>query len=192
MKKLFLSTAVVAALFMQACKNNSQKEQKEVTPVAITEIRPNVDGSYIITGQSMGKVKMGMTKAEVLAMYPAAKEDTVNLEAQLSALAISDVDGTLLFQAIYDEANKIAGFVTENPKMATAQGIKVGSLYPALKENFNDLEFSFSEGLHASSAAANLLFTVEGDVNFKLKDDDITTEVESISPSVKVTSIMIN
>jgi hypothetical protein len=139
----------------------------------------------------MGKVNLGMAKAEMLALYPTAKEDTINLELTMPALTVYDTENNKLFSALYED-NKIVGLITENIKMKTATGIKVGSLYPALKENYKDLVFSNSEGLFASSSSANLLFFIDGEVAFKLKDDEITTEVEKISPDVKVTGIYID
>lgn len=191
MKKIFLTTFITTAVLMQACKSADKKEEK-VIPVTATGTASVIDSTvYLITSQSMGKVKLDMTKAEMLALYPSAKEDTINLEATMTALTVYDADNNKLFSAMYED-NKIIGLMTENAKMKTATGIKVGSLYPALKENFKDLEFSNSEGLFASSSSANLLFFIDGEVLFKLKDDEITTEVEKISPDVKVTGIYIN
>jgi hypothetical protein len=191
MSKIFYSTFIATAFCILACKPNAKKEEKETAIPTTTTTTVKDSLAYLITSQSMGKVKLNMTKNEVLALYPQSKEDTINLELSMPALTIYDADNTKLFSAIYEE-NMVVGLITENAKMQTAAGIKVGSLYPALKENFKDLTFSNSEGLFASSTAANFLFFIDGEVLFKMKDDEITTEVEKISPEVRVTGIFIN
>ena len=188
MKNIILNAFIIAILILQACKNGSNKDNRET----IVPATPVIDSSlYLITSQSMGKIKLGITRAEVLSLYPYAKEDTVILEAEMPALTVFDMDGSKLFSATIEE-DKVIGLITSNPKMKTAKGIQTGSLYPLLKENFKDLEFSNSEGLFAFSKSANLLFSIEGEVTFKIKNDEVTNEVESVSPGVMVTGIYIN
>ena len=139
-------------------------------PVATKPKAPETD-PYLAAEHQMGNAKIGMLKADLLKFYPNLKEDTLAMEGELPAWTIADTDGKILFWAAHEEGDSITFLISENPKMHTAEGIKVGSSYADLQKIFPDLTISFVEGLRAYSKAKSMAFGIMGDVETKEKAD---------------------
>ena len=124
---------------------------------------------YLAAEHLMGYAKIGMPKADLLKFYPNLVPDTIAIESELPAWKILDSDGKPLFWAIHtDETRDTVTFlISDNPKMHTAEGIKVGSDYSQLQKAFPDLTASFAEGLRAQSKAKSMSFGILGDVDTK-------------------------
>jgi hypothetical protein len=194
-------------LFTTACndhtKANAIKQKNGEATTSKDSVKPNAilpivnnanatSNNYLIGTNNMGLVQMGMAKAEILKLYPNAKEDSINLEIMVNALSITDSDGKKLFYATYDLDGKVDGFYTENPKMATKDKVHVGSNYEFLKKSYSDLKLEHIGGVVAISEKANITFAMEGNITFKIKDNEITNEVEKADPNAIVTHIFIH
>jgi hypothetical protein len=182
---LFVSGIVI--LF--ACKS----EKKDEKLVGATKTETAIDSSrYLIDDRSMGKIKVGMTKLDVLNLYPTAKEDTVNLEAEVPCLAILDADSTILFQATYEGTDTIRMLITESTKMRSASGVKVGSLYTFINTLYPDLTVSQGEGYFGISEKGNIMFALEGDIKMDIVNEEtMEVKLKSVSPETKATMILI-
>jgi hypothetical protein len=154
---LFLSLVV----FFFACKDNTIK-----TKFAETD-------PYLAAEHQMGHAKIGMPKAELLKFYPNLKADTIAMEGELPCWTIADTDGKVLFWAIHsdEKADTVTFLISDNPKMHTAEGIKIGSSYEDLQKVFPDLTIGFAEGLRAYSKAKSMAFGILGDVETVEKKD---------------------
>ena len=151
MKNLLFFAAF--ALFF-ACNDAATK------PKAVATADP-----YLAAEHQMGYAKIGMPKADLLKFYPNLIPDTIAIESELPAWKILDSDGKPLFWAIHtDETRDTVTFlISDNPKMHTAEGIKVGSDYSQLQKVFPDLTASFAEGLRAYSKSKSMGFGILGD-----------------------------
>lgn len=183
--------ALAATLLVAACKSD-KKTTETATPVEKTAAIV-ADNKYLIGSKTMGTVSIGMTKADVLIKYPTAKEDTVNLEAEIPCLSILDEDGSILFQATYQPGtDTIESLLTSHPKMATAKNIKIGSVYAALLAEYPDLKVAFIEGYVAISEKGNIMFSIEGEIVMDIIDEaTMKTKLKSVSPDTKATMISI-
>ena len=158
MKNLFFFALII--LFF-ACKENTIKSKA-------VETDPFLAGEHF-----MGHAKMGMSKADLLKFYPNLKADTIAIESELPCWTISDTDGKPLFWAIHadEKMDTITYLISDNPKMHTAEGIKVGSDYKELQKAFPDLTIGFAEGYRAYSKAKSMAFGIQGDVETRETKD---------------------
>lgn len=176
MKNVF---ALLAFVFLVACKD---------TPKQVVEApKAPVADPYLAAEHQMGFAKIGMKKAEMLKLYPNLKEDTITIEGELACWTINDTDGKVLFWAIHEESDSVSFLISDNPKMHTAEGLKVGSSYEDLKKVLPDIKISFAEGYIAHSVAKSMGFGVTGDFETK-EDKEGFPQVVKVK-SAKVTSL---
>ncbi len=177
--------------FLSSCNNENKQGQPEVVEKKegpIVELNKTL---YLIGTHSMGGIKIGMTKAEVLKLYPNAKEDTIKLEADVPCLSILHTDGSLLFSAGY-EGDSITILESQHMKMKTAAGIGVGSVYTALKTTYPDLIVANIEGYVGFSDKEKISFTLEGDIKLDIVNaETMETKFISASPDTKATMILV-
>jgi hypothetical protein len=180
---------IISFVVLSACND----EKKNVNTSSTATTKTTSDSSrYLIEDRTMGKIKVGMTKADVLKLYPTAKEDVVNLEAEVPCLAILDADSTILFQATYEGSDTIRMLITESTKMKSANGIKVGSLYSAINAIYSDLTVSQGEGYFGISEKGNIMFALEGDIKMDIMNEEtMEVKLKSVSPETKATMILI-
>lgn len=155
MKNLLFFAAFT--LFL-ACNETANKPK----PVAAVD-------PYLAAEHQMGYAKIGTSKADLLKFYPNLVEDTISMEGELPAWKILDSDGKTLFWAAHSDETKdtVTYLISDNPKMHTIEGIKVGSDYSALQKAFPDLTIAFVEGYRAHSVSKSMTFGISGDVETK-------------------------
>ena len=189
MRRLLILFVTSGLIVFTACKN--EKKTSETNTVAKTETATD-SSLYLIGDRSMGKIKVGMTKADVMKFYPTAKEDTVNLEAEVPCLAVLDTDGAVLFQATYEGSDTIQMLITESVKMKLASNIKVGSLYTAIKAIYPDLTVSQGEGFFGISEKGNIMFALEGDIKMDIVNEEtMEVKLKSVAPDTKASIILV-
>lgn len=180
MKALYFFT--ICALALASCKSaeNQQAAKQENNSAAVnapaTTQTAEVEVQYLIQPKQMGLAKIGMTKAELKKLYPNLKDGVYYSEGEIPAWDVADTDGSLLFQATYEEG-KVMYLTTSNPKMKTKEGIKVGDSFEAIKQLCPDVTIAFAEGYLGSCEKLGYSFMLEGDIEgdtddvgrFKLK-----------------------
>ena len=160
MMKNLLFFGLIALLF--ACKESTpQSKEAAFDP-------------YLAAEHRMGHAKIGMSKADLLKFYPNLVADTIQSESvEIPAWTILDTDGKTLFLALHDDekTDTITFLISENPKMHTVEGIKVGSDYTDLQKAFPDLTIGFAEGYRAESKAKSMAFGIQGEVETRETKD---------------------
>jgi hypothetical protein len=129
---------------------------------------------YLAAQHSMGHAKIGMSKTDLLKFYPNLVADSMQSESiEIPSWTILDTDGKPLFSALHadEKTDTITYLMSNNPKMHTAEGIKVGSDYAALQKAFPDLTIDFAEGYRATSKAKSMAFGIQGDVETRQAQD---------------------
>ena len=138
-----------------ACKDNT------------TQSKVATFDPYLAAEHRMGHAKIGMSKADLLTFYPNLVADSMQSESiETPSWTILDTDGKPLFRALHDneKTDTITYLISDNAKMHTAEGIKVGSDYKDLQKAFPDLMIGFAEGYRAISKAKSMAFGIQGDV----------------------------
>lgn len=167
MKQLYFLT--ICALALAACKpaENQQTDKQEGNAPTENTSEANktaqAAAEYLIQPKQMGLAKIGMSKEELKRLYPNMKDGVYYSEAEIPSWDIADTDGSLLFQATYDEG-KIMYLTTSNPKMKTKEGIKVGDSFDAIKQLCPDVAISFAEGYLGSCEKLGYSFMLNGDI----------------------------
>jgi hypothetical protein len=126
----------------------------------------NINKNYIVDYKAVGNIKLDMTKAEVLKLFPNATESTILNEVEIPCLDVKDTDGSLLYKVGIDDGKKVSVIITSNKNMKTVSGIKVGSTLAEAKKIYPDIKVSLVEGEWVAFAEKRFLsFTLTGNTN---------------------------
>jgi hypothetical protein len=116
----------------------------------LSEVRGNDHADSVITGTSIGCVRLGATKATIQQGYPHYRiiDATVRLEAEERSTAVQvQRAAENLMTAELSEAGRVWRITTEHPMFKTARDVGVGTTFNALvRAHGKPKSFEFPEG----------------------------------------------
>jgi hypothetical protein len=148
--------------------NNTESKNTNIPNASVqsTTTIAEKDKTYVVDYKAMGAIKLDMPKAEVLKLYPNAKEGTILSEAEIPCLDIMDKDGSLLYKVGIENGKSVSVIISTNKNVKTVSGIGIGSTLAEAKKIYPDIKVSMIEGQWVASAEKrSLSFTVSGSNN---------------------------
>jgi hypothetical protein len=143
---------------------------------------------FLITGQSLGRVKLGMRGEDIKKLYPAYEVKEVDLLLEGMAAPAIEVllNNAVVFVAELQDNGIVYRISTRDKRFKTPTGIGVGSTFGDTRSKYGSPEFS-TEGEGGFYAA----FNIEGGyISFSL---DTQGKYSIVSPedSMKIDSVLV-